>query len=316
MSITKDYLWGHKRPFNAASNAIKKKFGTRVQKLSVDGGFTCPNRDDNRKGGCTFCNNDSFHPSYCTPNKSIKEQLLEGKTFHESRYKNAGNYLAYFQAYSNTYDSPESLKKKYSEALELEGIIGLIIGTRPDCLSDDVLDLISQLNTQTHIVVELGIESVYDKTLERINRGHNFDTTREAYRNLNERKISSGGHLILGLPGENKQEMLASASIVSELPLHSLKLHQLQIIEGTKIADEYISKPEAFKLFEIEEYIEFIADYITRLRPDIVIDRIAGETQPWRNLGKHWGLRYDQILQKLEKYMNSNNLWQGKNWNG
>lgn len=307
------YTWGTNRRFNAASAHMKKQFGTRIQKVAINAGFTCPNRDGTKStGGCSFCNNNAFNPSYCDPAKSITRQIREGITFHEKRYKSAGKYLAYFQAFSNTYASIGKLKKLYSEALEQPEVTGLIIGTRPDCLNNEILSYLKKLSKKVYLVVELGIETIYNNTLEQINRGHTFEETIEAIQGCKNHNIRCGGHIIFGLPGETRTMMLESAEIISQLGLSSIKFHQLQIIKDTKIGSDYINNPDQFNLFSLEEYIEFIANYLSRLTPDIIVERLAGETQPWHNLGPRWNLRYDQVLQLIEKYMEDNNLYQGK----
>lgn len=307
------YVWGTKRRFNAASNHIRNTFGTRVQKVSINAGFSCPNRDGTKStGGCTFCNNEAFNPSYCDPEKTISHQIQEGITFHEKRYKSAGKYLAYFQAYSNTYGSVDHLESVYTEALNIDGIIGLIIGTRPDCIDTEILNLLENLSKETYVVVEIGIESIYNQTLSGINRSHTFEETRKAIEACAERNINTGGHIIFGLPGETTKMMLDSASVLSGLPLKSIKFHQLQIIKNTKIGYDYQQDPSQFKLFTLDEYIDFIIRFLERLTPDFVIERLAGETQPWHNLGQRWNLRYDQVLQIIENKMMKLDTWQGK----
>ncbi|NVO03277.1 MAG: TIGR01212 family radical SAM protein, partial [Bacteroidetes bacterium] len=217
MTKNEIYSWGHSRRFNAYANYHQKIFSERIQKLSIDAGFTCPNRDGSiALGGCTYCNNDAFNPSYCEVGKSISQQLTEGIEFHENRYRRASKYLAYFQAYSNTYDSLNSLKKRYEEALSFENVIGLVIGTRPDCIDEEKLDYLQKLNETHHIVIEFGIESCYNHTLERINRGHSFEQSVKAITMAAERNLFTGTHLIFGLPGESRQEMLAEAKIISD----------------------------------------------------------------------------------------------------
>lgn len=307
------YSWGNNRRFFAASDYYRQQFGTRLQKLSVNAGFTCPNRDGTiSTGGCTFCSNEAFNPSYCNPEKSVRQQLEEGISFHEKRYKSAGAYLAYFQAYSNTYGGVHHLEKLYNEALDTNGVCGLIIGTRPDCIDSAILDLISSLAEKTYIVIEFGIESIYNETLKRINRGHSWEDTQSAIEECKKRKLNCGGHLIFGLPGESRRKMLASADEISKLGLHTIKFHQLQIVKNTAMAAEYAKYPERFHLFRLEDYIPFIVSYTERMNPEIVIERMAGETQPWNNFGEKWNLRYDQVLLKIEKYMEEKNTWQGK----
>ena len=204
----KIYPWGHERRFNAYSNYFRSLYGARVQKVSIDAGFTCPNRDGTRgTGGCTYCNNDAFNPSYCIPEKSVSQQIEEGIQFHKWRYNEAVSYLAYFQAYSNTYAPVEKLRRLYSEALEYPGVIGLIIGTRPDCIDDEKLTLLKELSDKYYVAIEYGIESCYNRTLSRINRGHTFEEAVQAVEQTSALGIKTGAHFIFGLPGESRQEI-------------------------------------------------------------------------------------------------------------
>jgi len=308
------FPWSHHRRFNSYNEYFKKTFGQRVQKLSIDAGFTCPNRDGTvGRGGCTFCNNDAFNPSYCQPAKSIRQQIEEGKQFHAWRYRRAIDYLAYFQAFSNTFAPLEHLKKIYDEALAVDGIIGLVIGTRPDCIDDEKLDYFQELSKNHYLIIEYGIESCYDKTLERINRGHTFGQSVEAIEKTASRGIKTGAHIIFGLPGETTAQMMAEAEILSKLPLNTLKFHQLQIVKNTSMALEYLNQPENFTFFSLDEYIELIVNFLERLNPKIVIERFAGEVPPRFLAGPGWGtLRYDQILQKIENRMEERVTWQGR----
>ena len=308
------FPWGHHRRFNSYNEYFKKTFGQRVQKLSIDAGFTCPNRDGTvGRGGCTFCNNDAFNPSYCQPAKSIRQQIEEGKQFHAWRYRRAIDYLAYFQAFSNTFAPLEHLKKIYDEALAVDGIIGLVIGTRPDCIDDEKLDYFQELSKNHYLIIEYGIESCYDETLERINRGHTFGQSVEAIEKTASRGIKTGAHLIFGLPGETTAQIMAEAEILSKLPLNTLKFHQLQIVKNTSMALEYLNQPENFTFFSLDEYIELIVNFLERLNPKIVIERFAGEVPPRFLAGPGWGtLRYDQILQKIENRMEERVTWQGR----
>jgi len=312
---SKRFIWGHSRRFNSYAEYFKKSFGERIQKLTLDAGFTCPNRDGTKgKGGCSFCNNDAFNPSYCKGAKPVKQQLEEGIEFHKTRYKRVSNYLAYFQAYTNTYDSVGVLKELYNEALEVNEVMGLVIGTRPDCISDEILDMLKELSRKAYIVVEYGIESCYNKTLEAVNRGHSFEDSVDAIMRTSKMGIRTGGHMIVGFPGETREEILAEADILSDLPLHSLKFHQLQIVKGTAMSLDYQTNPLKYKQFALKEYLELMADFLERLKPSIVVERIAGETVPEYNLRPSWGLRYDQILNQFEKLLEERNSWQGKYW--
>ena len=242
-----NYPWGHERRYNSYAEYFRKQFGRRVQKISIDAGFTCPNRDGKvALGGCTFCDNNAFNPSYCSPGKTIAQQLQEGAEFHSIRYRRAINYLAYFQAYSNTYAPLSKLKQLYDEALNFPGVLGLVIGTRPDCIDNEKLDYFARLSESHYVILEYGIESCYDRTLKRINRGHNYLQAEKAIRLTSSYGIKTGAHLIFGLPGESETEMLAEAGIISQLPLNNIKLHQLQIVKNTKIAAEFAANPSDF----------------------------------------------------------------------
>jgi uncharacterized protein len=308
------YPWGHHRRFNAYANYFRSMYGARVQKVSVDAGFTCPNRDGSRgQGGCSFCLNDAFNPSYCMPEKPVSVQIAEGIEFHRKRYSEASSYLAYFQAYSNTYAPIDVLKRLYEEALSQPGIIGLVIGTRPDCVDDEKLGYIAELSRKYYISVEYGIESCYDKTLARINRGHTFNEAVEAVRKTAGLGINTGAHFIFGLPGETRDEMLAESDIISSLPLKTVKFHQLQIIRGTAMELEFRNNPSQFELFTWEEYLGFFIKFLERLNPEIVVERFTGEAPP-RFLDKErWGKkRSDQIVGLIEQRMAELETWQGR----
>ena len=329
------FPWGDNRRFNSYSNYFTKQLGGRVQKISIDAGFSCPNRDGKiSTGGCTFCSNEAFNPSYCRPEKSIKQQIEEGIQFHRKRYRRASQYLAYFQPFSNTYKPLEELKKIYaqalepidsrqhtaqrrndmdSKALETPEIIGIVIGTRPDLVDEAILQYLNETQKTHYVMLEYGVESVYDETLKRVNRGHDFATAEHAIRMTAEYGIPCGAHFIFGLPGESKTMMLDAADIISQLPLTTVKFHQLQIFKGTKMAEEYLEHPDHFHLFDLEEYIDFVIDFAERLNPDIVIERFAGEVPPRHLVSEPWmKLRYDEVLSRIEKRMEERNTWQGK----
>ena len=308
------YPWGHDRRFNAYSNYFRSLYGARVQKVSIDAGFTCPNRDGTKgRGGCTYCNNDAFNPSYCLPEKSITRQIEEGIQFHRWRYSEAVSYLAYFQAFSNTYAPLEELQRLYDEALDYPGVIGLVIGTRPDCIDDEKLAYLGELSEKYYVAVEYGIESCYNKTLTRINRGHSFEEAAEAVKKTAEAGIRTGAHFIFGLPGESRQEMIDQAEIISGLPLHTVKFHQLQIIKGTAMEKEFKENPNDFELFTWDEYLVFFIHFLERLTPSIVVERFTGEAPPRFLTGESWGKkRTDQIVSLIEKKMEALNTWQGR----
>ena len=281
------------------SHWIREQFPFRVQKISVDAAFSCPNRDGRLSlGGCTFCDNKTFNPSYCDRGKSITQQLEEGKAFFAKKYPEM-KYLAYFQAYSNTYAPLEELKRKYEEALAVDDVGGLVIGTRLDCVSDEALDYLQQLNQHTFLIVEYGIESANDNTLRRINRGHTFDCSRQAIIKAHQRGIITCGHIILGLPGEDEEEMLHQASTISQLPLDIIKLHQLQIIKGTPLAKEYEAHP--FHVFSAEEYVNLVIRYVSQLRNDLVLERFVSQSPPNMVIAPKWGLKNHEFTDLLNK---------------
>lgn len=299
-----------KEVYNSYSQWIRKQFPYRVQKISIDAGFTCPNRDGKvGRGGCIFCDNNTFNPAYCDRKKTITQQLEEGKQFFSRKYPDM-KYLAYFQAYSNTYDTLDVLKRKYEEALAVEDVVGLVIGTRPDCMPDDVLDYLEVLNKQTFLIVEYGIESANDGTLQRINRGHSFETARQSVERTTGRGILTGAHVILGLPGEDATESIRQAALISSLKLNLLKIHQLQIIRGTYLAEIYEKKP--FHLYSVDEYIKLIASYLQYLRKEIIVERFVSQSPPEMVIAPHWGMKNYEFTNLLVNYMKKEGVWQGK----
>jgi radical SAM protein (TIGR01212 family) len=284
-----------------------------MQKLAIDAGFTCPNRDGT-KGilGCTYCVNRAFNPSYCTPKKSVVQQLEEGIEFHKNRYRRATGYLAYFQAFSNTYLSLKELKEIYQPAIEHPLIRGIVVGTRPDCLEDEKLDFFAELSKKMFVFLEIGIESIHDETLRRINRGHDFQCAVDALQRISRRKIRVGAHFIFGLPGETPKMWIKDVKIINKLPLDSIKLHQLQILKGTKMEEEYLANPEAFHIFTLDSYIQFIADFVEKLNPNFAIERFAGEVPPRFLTVNPWEeIRYDVVMQKIIKELETRKTWQG-----
>lgn len=302
------------RRFNAYSDYFKRIFGGRVQKVTLDVGFNCPNRDGKvAYGGCTYCNNDAFNPSYNNPQKSVQLQIDEGIEFHANRYRRADKFLAYFQAYSNTYKSLEELKAIYNQALEKEGIIGLVIGTRSDCIDEAKLEYFAELSEKYYVILEYGIESCYDETLKSINRGHDFQSAVDAIQLTHDYGIHTGAHMIFGLPGESREMMFNQVHLLNKLPLDTIKFHQLQIVKGTKMAKDYLQDPSSFHLFGLDEYIQFMVKFTEHLNPNFVIERFGGEVPPPLLVASGWnGLRYDQLLQMIEKKLTELDTWQGK----
>jgi len=308
------FHWGHKRRFNSYTEYIRKTFGGRIQKVVVDAGFTCPNRDGTKgNGGCTYCDNDAFNPSYCNPKEPLAFQISKGILFHTVRYRRAERFLVYFQPYSNTYAPLSKLKTLYEEALGYPDVIGLVIGTRPDCMDDEKLDYFRELSEKTYLQIEYGIESCYDGTLQRINRGHDFGTSEKMIRKTHERGIRTGAHMIFGLPGESMEMMLKEADILSALPIDSIKFHQLQIVKGTRMEKEFIEHPDDFHNFTLDGYIDFIIQFIELMNPEIVIERFSGEVPPRLLHDSSWGLiRYDAVLRLIEKELEKRETFQGR----
>ena len=284
--------------YNDLSTFLSLHFPFKVQKISINAGFTCPNRDGSvGYGGCTYCNNQTFNPAYCHTDKSVGQQLEEGKRFFSGKYPEM-KYLAYFQAYTNTYGELEELKRKYEEALAVADVVGLVIGTRPDCMPDDLLDYLEELNKRTFVWIEYGIESTDDETLRRINRGHTFAEAEDAIVRTARRGMPVGGHVILGLPGEEREALIKQAEQLSHLPLTTLKLHQLQLIRGTRMASEYEKTPELFHLYSADEYIDLVIDYIEHLRPDLVLERFVSQSPKELLIAPDWGLKNYEFTER------------------
>ncbi len=296
--------------YNDYGTWIRRQFPYRVQKISIDAGFTCPNRDGRiSTGGCIYCDNRTFNPSYCQRRHSVTQQLEEGKRFFAHKYPDM-KYLAYFQAFTNTYAPLSQLKALYEEALQVDDIVGIVIGTRPDCVSDELLDYLAELNQRTFVLVEYGIESANNDTLLRINRGHSFELSQEAIQRTHQRGLLTGAHIILGLPGEDAAESLRQASIISSLPIDILKIHQMQIIRGTRLAEEFDANP--FHIYTVDEYIQLIAEYIQRLRPDLILERFVSQSPKELLIAPHWGLKNYEFTNLLVNYLKQNKIYQGQ----
>ena len=326
------YSFPEGKRYNSFVGYFKRKYGERLQKIVIDAGFTCPNRDGKvGRGGCTYCDNAAFHPAYSTAGKSLHRQMDEGIEFHKVRYRTTEHYLAYFQTFSNTYAPLERLKTLYEEALGHPQVVGIVIGTRPDCVDEEKLDYLAALaggsvlegwsrslagegvRTAPIVIMEYGIESCYDTTLVRINRGHDFETARRAVRMTAERGLDVGVHFILGLPGESRQMMLDSCAMINDLPIRSVKFHQLQIVKGTRMEKEFAERPEDFECFSLEEYLDFFVDMLERLRPDLSIERFVGEVPPRFVNETPWGLiRNVELIRLLDKRLEERQTWQGR----
>ncbi len=300
--------------YNSFTGYFREKYGCRLQKIVIDAGFTCPNRDGRvGTGGCTYCNNAAFHPNYSTPDKPVLQQIEEGIEFHKGRYRNTHDYLAYFQSFSNTYAPLEVLREFYGQALEHPSVRGIVVGTRPDCIDDEKLDYFQALSKDKVVIIEYGIESCYDKTLRRINRGHDFAAAVRAVEATAARGIFQGAHFIMGLPGESREELIGMAPIINKLPLNTLKFHQLQIIKGTAMEREYERVPEDFISFTLDGYVDFFVDFLEYLRPDLYIERFAGEVPPRFVNHTPWGLiRNTELLRLLDKRLQERDTYQGR----
>jgi radical SAM protein (TIGR01212 family) len=294
------------------SHFLKKFFDFKVQKISVNAGFTCPNRDGTVGwGGCTYCNNQTFNPDYCETHKTITQQIEEGKQFFARKYPDM-KFLAYFQAYTNTYDQLDVLKAKYEEALAVDGVVGLVVGTRPDCVSDELLRYLKDLSARCFVLVEYGVESVSNETLLRINRGHTFEQAVDTIHRTAKIGLPVGAHFILGLPGESWDDIVRSASVISQLPLDTIKLHQLQIVRGTRMAREYQENPKDFTLFSADEYASLVVDFLEHLTTRIAVERFTSQSPAELLLAPNWGLKNYQFVELVKKKLRMRSSYQGK----
>lgn len=307
------FPWGDGRRFNSYSRYCKVHYGGRIQRLPVDAGFSCPNRVSRAEGGCTYCVNAAFSPSYLSDNESVVVQLENGKRFFEKRYPSNNGYFAYFQAYTNTFAPLRVLSAKFEAALTVPDVKGIIVSTRPDCLPESVLEYFSELKERTELCVEVGVESFHNETLEHIRRGHAVECVFEAFRRLHERDIPACAHLIFGLPGEKPEQWLSDVKLLNELQPQFVKFHQLQIFKATPMAEEFAAHPERFHTLTAEEYVGFICDYIERLSPEIVVERFSAEAPPRFLSVSRWNLlRHDALVRKIESELAIRASFQGK----
>jgi len=301
---------GTNSPYNDFGSWLRSRFPFRVQKISVNAGLSCPNRDGSiGRGGCIYCDNRTFSPSYCDTSRSVRQQIEAGKKFFARKYPDM-RYLAYFQSYTNTHGTLEHLRRIYEEALCVDGVVGIVIGTRPDCMPDALLDYLEALNRQTFMIVEYGIESANDDTLRRINRGHTFECARRTIERTAGRGIITGGHIIIGLPGEDAEETLRQAPLISATKLDILKMHQMQVIRGTRLAEEYARNP--FHTYTADEYIALISQYIQYLRSDLVLERFVSQSPKDLLIAPDWGLKNHEFTDRLTKYLEKTGARQGR----
>ncbi len=306
-----DYFSEGKR-YNDYTGFIKKTFDKKFRKVSIDAGFTCPNRDGSKAmGGCTYCNNETFKPSYCSPTKTVSQQIEEGLEFFSKKY---GDYdcHAYFQSYSNTYAGVAHLRSLYTQALSHPKVTGLIVGTRPDCLADDILDYLEEIASDYFVSLEIGVESTKEQSLQDINRGHTYVETVDAFERAKNRGFHLTAHIMMGLPGESREEILNHATELSKLPISSVKLHQLQIVKHTMMAKQYKDNPSMFNIFEVEDYVNLLVEFLERLDPKICIERFASESPADLLIAPKWGLKGFVIMGKVEKRLRELDTWQGK----
>jgi uncharacterized protein len=309
------FSWGSTRRYNDFQTSFHAGFpGKKLQKISVNGSFTCPNRDGSRgRGGCIYCNNESFTPYFSSVKSTVTEQLDKGIRFFSHKYP-AMKYLAFFQSFSNTYAPVQDLRCLYEEALRYPGVEGLVIATRPDCVDDSILDYLAELSSRYYIMLEFGIESHLDKTLENLNRGHLFSDSMEAILNSAKRDIHTTAHLILGLPGETRSDWLHQAEVISQLPVENLKLHQLQIHKNTVMARQYAENPGLFRLFTEEEYAHTVVDYLELLNPAITVERFTSQAPPGLLVAPAWGIKNYVFTAKINRMLEEGDTWQGKRY--
>lgn len=308
-----NFPWGHNRRYNDYPTFIKQKFGGRVQKISVNVGFSCPNRDGTKGiGGCIYCDNKTFKPGYCEPEKSVSNQINQGVAFFEKKYPDM-KYMAYFQSYTNTYAPIADLHKLYQEAIQHENVVGLVIGTRPDCINVEIIEMLSEINRSVPVVIEFGLESTRDKTLEEINRCHTWQDSVDAITLCDSYGIETGGHLILGLPGETEKDILAHAAEISSLPLKTVKLHQLQVTKNTKLAKLYQENSAYVNLFSFEDYKAIVIKFLEQLNPDIIVERFVSTSPLDKLIAPKWNqMKNFEIVAQIEKELEKQNTWQGR----
>ena len=303
--------------WNDYSSYIRRTFGQRVQKISVNAGFTCPNRDGKiSTEGCIYCTNKSFSPFYCNSDDSISEQLRKGIDFFSPKY-NAQKYLAYFQTYTNTYNDVDTLRQKYDEALSVDGVIGLVISTRPDCVDDEIMRLLADYAKEKYVEIEFGLESTKNSTLEFINRGHTYEQAVDAIMLAQKYGLMSGVHLILGLPYENEDDFYLHAQKISQLPVSTLKLHQMQVLKGTRLENLYNENKSAFADLSLENYVRIVSNFLDILNPEIIVERLTSESPREMVQYPDWnGRKNFEVSHIANAYMKKNDMYQGRNYKG
>ena len=299
-------------PYNDFASWLRRRFPFKVQKISINGGTSCPNRDGRLgRGGCAYCNNAAFSPAYCLEGSTVGEQIAEGVRFFARKYPDM-EYLAYFQSYTSTYGDVPQLIEMFDEAARHPGVAGLIIGTRPDCMPDALLEHLGAMSKKIFVMIEYGVESTKDGTLQSVNRGHSFKDSEEAIRRTHACGIPVGAHVILGLPGESREDILGHADALSALPLTGLKMHQLQIVRHTQMATEWAAYPERFQLYSPDEYIELVINFLEKLNPAIAVERFVSQSPSGLLLAPQWGLKNHEITAKIVRRMRERGTVQGR----
>ena len=302
--------FGPGRRWYAFSRFLTERFGGRVYRVTVDAGFTCPNVDGSvALGGCVYCDNRSFSPNRRLPRRTVRDQVRRGIEILSQRY-HADRFLAYFQAATNTYAPLEKLRRLYDEALEHPQLVGLVIGTRPDCVGDDVLDLIESYSRRMYVSLELGLQTIHDRSLDWMNRGHHADAFFDAVRRCAGRSFEVCAHVILGLPGESRADMLATAEALASLPIHAVKIHNLHVVKDTPL--EKMHQAGAVRMMELDEYVSVTCDFLERLPPHVVIERLNGDAPPDYLVAPAWCLEKQRILMALDEELKRRDSWQGK----
>ena len=293
---------------------LRNIFGCRVQKISLDAGLTCPNRDGHiSTGGCIYCNSRGSGTGASSQGLSITEQIMRGKEFLKKRYK-AQKFIAYFQSFSNTYGPYEKLKGLYEEALAIDDIVGLSIGTRPDCVDESVLTLLESYAKDYLVWIEYGLQSIHDRTLAAINRGHDVECFKGAVDKTRGRGIKICAHVILGLPFEDRHDMLATAKAVAAMGIDGIKIHLLYVVKGTRMEELYLEGK--YRCLEQEEYVNLVCDFLELLPPDMVIQRLTGDPHPHELVAPEWSLRKNETLSRIKETFAERESWQGKRFNG
>jgi radical SAM protein (TIGR01212 family) len=298
------------RRYRAFGRFLRERFGTRVYRVTIDAGFTCPNVDGTvAVGGCVYCDNRSFSPNRRLPRATVRQQVERGVALLEKRYR-ADRFLAYFQAATNTYAPVEKLRRLYDEALQHPQVVGLAIGTRPDCVPDPVLDLIAGYARERYVCLELGLQTIHDRSLDWMNRGHHYDAFVDAVKRCQGRGLDLCAHVILGLPGEAHADMMATADALAGLPVNAVKVHNLHVVRDTPLADDY--RAGRVRLFERDEYVGVVCDFLERLPPDAVIHRLSGDAPPDYLVAPAWCLDKPALLRAIDAELERRGSWQGK----